>query len=63
MSVNDASRIIIDHPRVMLQQIVASLIDTSRDIIYMFIVQATCPSAIKQFASNSAFCYARNPSC
>ncbi len=43
MSVNDASRIIIDDSRVKLQ-IVASLIDDSRGVIYncnMFIVQAT----------------------
>ncbi len=42
MSVNDASRIIIDYSRVMLQ-IVASLTDNSRGVIYdhnMFIVQA-----------------------
>jgi hypothetical protein len=41
MSVNDASRIVIDHCRVMLQ-IVASLTDSSTSIIYdhMFIVQA-----------------------
>jgi hypothetical protein len=43
MSVNDASRIVIDDSRVMLQ-IVASLTDNSRGIIYycyMFIVQNT----------------------
>ncbi len=43
MSVNDASRIIIDDSGVMLQ-IVASLTNDSRGIIYdrnMFIVQAT----------------------
>ncbi len=42
MSVNDASRIVIDDFRVTLL-IVASLTDDSRDIIYdhMFIVQAT----------------------
>jgi hypothetical protein len=43
MSVNDASRVIIDNSRVMFQ-IVASLTDGSRGIIYncnMFIVQAT----------------------
>jgi hypothetical protein len=43
MSVNDAFRIVIDDSRVMLQ-IVASLSDDSRGIIYdcnMFIVQAT----------------------
>ncbi len=42
MSLNDASRIIIDNSRVMLP-IVASLTDDSRGIIYdrnMFIVQA-----------------------
>ncbi len=45
MSVNDASRIIIDDSRVMLQ-IVLSLADDSRDVIYdhnMFIVQAGNP--------------------
>jgi hypothetical protein len=43
MSVNDASRIVIDDCRVMLQ-ILASLTDDYRGIIYncnMFIVQAT----------------------
>jgi hypothetical protein len=43
MSVNDASRIIIDASRVMVQ-IVASLTDYSRGIIYdhnMFIVEVT----------------------
>ncbi len=43
MSENNATRIIIDDSRVMLQ-IVASLTDNSRDIIYdysMFIIQAT----------------------
>ncbi len=43
MSVNDASRIVIDYPRLTLQ-IVASLTDDSRDIIYnciMFRVLAT----------------------
>ncbi len=43
MSVNDASRIVIDNSRVMLQ-IVASLTDNSIGVIYnrnMFIVQAT----------------------
>ncbi len=43
MSANDASRIIIEGSRVM-HQIVASLTDDSRGIIYncnMFIVQAT----------------------
>ncbi len=42
MSVNDASRIIIDDSRVMLQSLV-SLADDSRGVIYdcnMFIVQA-----------------------
>ncbi len=42
MSVNDVSRIVIDDSRVTLQ-IVASLIDDSRGIIYdcnMFIVEA-----------------------
>jgi hypothetical protein len=42
MSVNDASRIVIDNSRVTLQ-IVASLTDNSRGIIYdrnLFIVQA-----------------------
>ncbi len=42
MSVNDASRIVIDNSRVMLQ-ILASLTDNSRGIIYnrnLFIVQA-----------------------
>ncbi len=42
MSVNDASMIIIDNSRVTLQ-IVASLIDDSRGIIYncnMFIIEA-----------------------
>ncbi len=44
MRVNDASRIIIDKSRVTLQ-IVVSLSDGSRGIIYdrnMFILQATC---------------------
>jgi hypothetical protein len=43
MSVNDASRITIDNSRVKLQ-IVASLTDNSRGVIYdcnMFIEQAT----------------------
>ena len=43
MSLNDATRIIIDDSRVVLQ-IVASLTDNSTGIIYncnMFIVQAT----------------------
>ncbi len=43
MSVNDASRIVIDDSRVMLQ-IVASITEDSRCVIYdcnMFIVQAT----------------------
>ncbi len=43
MSVKNASSIVIDNFRVMLQ-IVASLTDNSRDVIYnhnMFIVQAT----------------------
>jgi hypothetical protein len=43
MSVNDASRIIIDDSKVMLQ-IVASFTDNSRGVIYnckMFIVQAS----------------------
>ncbi len=43
MNVNDASRIVIEGSRVMLQ-IVASLTDDSRGIVYnniMFIVQAT----------------------
>ncbi len=43
MSVEDASRIVIDVSRVMLQ-IVASITDDSRGIIYdciLFIVQAT----------------------
>ncbi len=43
MSVNDASRIIIDKSRVTLQS-VASLTDNSKDVIYncnMFIVQAS----------------------
>ncbi len=43
MSVNDTSRIVSDNFRMMLQ-IVASLTDDSRGIIYdcnMFIVQAT----------------------
>ncbi len=43
MSVNDASRIVIDYPRLTLQ-IVASLTDDCRGIIYnciMFIVLAT----------------------
>ena len=43
MSVNDASWIVIDDSRVMLQ-IVASLTDDSRGMIYerkMFIVQVT----------------------
>ncbi len=42
MSVNDACRIVIDDSKVMLQ-IVASLTDDSRGIIYdsnMFIIQA-----------------------
>jgi hypothetical protein len=43
MSLNDASRIVIDDSRVMLQ-IVAPLTDNSRGVIYdcnMFIIQAT----------------------
>jgi hypothetical protein len=43
MSINNASRIAIDYSRVMLQ-IVVSLTDNSRGVIYdsnMFIVQAT----------------------
>jgi hypothetical protein len=43
MSVNDASRTVLDISRVMLQ-IVASLADNSRGVIYnhnMFIVEAT----------------------
>jgi hypothetical protein len=43
MTVNDASKIVIDNSRVMLQ-IVASLTDDSRGVIYncnMFKVQAT----------------------
>ncbi len=43
MSVNDASRVIIDNSRVMFQ-IVASFTDGSRGIIYncnMFIAEAT----------------------
>ncbi len=43
MSVNDASRIIIDDSRVTLQS-VASLTDNSKDVIYncsMFIVQVS----------------------
>ncbi len=43
MSVNDASRIVIDNSRMMLQ-VVVSLADNSRGIIYdinMFIVQDT----------------------
>jgi hypothetical protein len=42
MSVNDAPRIVIDNSRVMLQ-IVESLTDESRGVIYnrMFIVEAT----------------------
>ncbi len=43
MSVNDASRILMDNSMVMLQ-IMASLTDDSRGVIYncnMFIVQAT----------------------
>ncbi len=45
MSVNDASMIIIDDSRVMLQ-IVASLINDYRGVIYdhMFIIQATLVS-------------------
>jgi hypothetical protein len=45
MSVNDTSMIIIDNSRVVLQ-IVASLTDDSRGVIYycnVFIVQATGP--------------------
>ncbi len=45
MSVNDTSRIIIDNSRVVVQ-IVASLTDDSRRVIYdrnMFIVLATGP--------------------
>ncbi len=45
MSVNDTSRMIIDSSRVVVQ-IVASLTDDSRGVIYdrnMFIVQATGP--------------------
>ncbi len=43
MSENDTSRIVIDNSRVMIQ-IVASLTDNSRGVIYdpsMFIVQTT----------------------
>ncbi len=43
MSVNDASRTVLDNSRVMLQ-IVASLADNSRGVMYnhnMFIVEAT----------------------
>ncbi len=50
MSVNDASRIITDDSRVMLQ-IVASLTDDSRGIIYdhsMFMAQATVLTSFLQ---------------
>ncbi len=46
MSVNDASKIVIDAFRVMLQ-VVVSLTDDSRGVIYghnMFIVQAAGPN-------------------
>jgi hypothetical protein len=48
MSVNDASRIVIDDPRVKLQ-IVASLTEYSRGVIYdsnLLIVQATVINVI-----------------
>ncbi len=51
MSVNDASRIVIDESRLMLQ-IVASLTDDSKGVIYnynMFIVQVTVPNVIKRY--------------
>ncbi len=59
MSKNDASRITIDNSRVTLQ-IVASLTDNSRGIIYdgdMFIVQATwsiveCSTTVLQTLAN-----------
>ncbi len=54
MSVNDACRIVIDNSRVMLQ-IVASLTDESRDIIYdcnMFTAQATSCSIIITYDHN-----------
>ena len=51
MSVNDASRIIIDNLGVMLK-VVASLTDNSRGMIYncnMFIVQAPVACTINIF--------------
>jgi hypothetical protein len=54
MSVNDTSRIIIDDSRVMLQ-IVASLTDDSRGVIYnhnMFLVLATAVKVIKPLSSS-----------
>jgi hypothetical protein len=54
MSVNDASRIIIDNSRVMLH-IVASLTDYSKGIIYncnMFIVQATVTGSTNEETGN-----------
>ncbi len=53
MSVNDASRIVNDEPRLMLQ-IVPSLTDDCKGVIYnynVFIVQVTGPTVIKRFLS------------
>jgi hypothetical protein len=50
MSVNDASRIVIDESRLMLQ-IVASLTDDSKGVIYnysMFIIQVTGSNVTKR---------------
>ncbi len=52
MIVNDGSKIIIDNSRMMLQ-IVASLTDNSRGVIYiynrnMFIAKATRPNVTKK---------------
>jgi hypothetical protein len=58
MSVNDTSKIIIDDCRVMLQ-IVASLIDESKGIIYncnMFIVQATNVNFVNLFSASLMLC-------
>ncbi len=56
MSENDASKIIIDDSKVMLQ-IVASLTDNSRSIIYdhnMLMVQGTEVNVLKLFSLTSA---------
>jgi hypothetical protein len=59
MSLNDASRIVIDDSRVMLQM-VASVTDNSRVVIYdhiMFIVHATELSVLfKNFSCNTHEC-------